>query len=291
VLDIVCSWLLVSALALLALVYAVRVAARGFASYERVNKDQGSALLGTRAMEMGYWALEPAGRALARAKVSANVVSWASLLLGVSAGVALAMGHLGAGALLAALSALGDTLDGMVARRTKTASDAGEVLDAAVDRYVEFFFLGGLAVYYRADVPRLVLALSALLGSFMVSYATAKAEAFRTAVPRGAMRRPERAAYLTAGAALTPLTSAWAVSSLQPAWVAQLPMLIALGLVALVANASAIARMGTLAATLRARPPPHPSLAHEGKSSGSAAGIRVEAAPKAPGPGLGRMVN
>jgi CDP-diacylglycerol--glycerol-3-phosphate 3-phosphatidyltransferase len=291
VLDILCSWLLVSALALLALAYAVRVALRGFANYERVNKDQGSALLGMRAMQMGYWALEPLGRALARAGVSANAVSWASLWLGLAAGVVLAMGHLGLGALLASLSALGDTLDGMVARHTKTASDAGEVLDAAVDRYVEFFFLGGLAVSYHANLPRLTLALSALLGSFMVSYATAKAEALRTAVPRGSMRRPERAAYLTAGAALTPLASVWAVSAAQPAWVADAPMLIALGLVALVANGSAIARLGTLAAALRAKPAATPMLARESNSAVSTSGVRVEPAPTPPGPGLGRMVN
>ena len=82
---------------------------------------------------------------------------------------------------------------------TGVSSDAGEVLDAAVDRYVEFFFLGGLMIYYRDIAALLILTLFALVGSFMVSYSSAKAEALHVPAPKGSMRRPERAVYLTAG--------------------------------------------------------------------------------------------
>ena len=50
---------------------------------------------------------------------------------------ALALGHLGIGGALATAAAPGDSLDGLVARATGTASPRGGLLDAAVDRYGE----------------------------------------------------------------------------------------------------------------------------------------------------------
>ena len=41
----------------------------------------------------------------------------------------------------------------------------------------ELFFFGGLVYYYRTHDQCLFIVLAALAGSFMVSYATAKAEA------------------------------------------------------------------------------------------------------------------
>ena len=49
------------------------------------------------------------------------------------------------------------------------------------------------------------IALLALQASFMISYASAKAEALQVKMPRGLMRRHERAAVLTLVAGLTPL--------------------------------------------------------------------------------------
>ncbi len=164
-----------------------------------------SALLGKGAMEAGYWSLQPVGRALIALGFNANGVTLVSLGFGLTAAVALSLGHFGVGAAFTAVATLGDALDGIVARQTGTASNAGEVFDAAVDRYQEFFFLGGLAVYFRADAVALVLTLLALLGSFMVSYGTAKAEALGVESPRGAMRRVERAVYLGAGVVFAPV--------------------------------------------------------------------------------------
>ena len=94
----------------------------------------------------------------------------------------------------------------MIARRTGVSSDAGEVFDAAVDRFGEFFLMGGLLIYYRDRGACMLLALAATVGAFMVSYSTAKAEALGVPPPRGAMRRSERAVYLMAAAGLTSIT-------------------------------------------------------------------------------------
>ncbi len=204
-------------------------------------------------MEAGYWTLQPVGRALVALGVTANGVTLISLVLGLLSAVALALGHFGVGAALTAVATLCDALDGIVARLTGTASDAGEVFDAAVDRYQEFFFLGGLAVYFRADLLALVLTLLAVAGSFMVSYGTAKAEAMGVESPRGAMRRVERAVYLDAGVVFVPVAGALAARFALPSWVEHTPILLALALVGGVGNVSAVRRLYAVARAAAAR--------------------------------------
>jgi CDP-diacylglycerol--glycerol-3-phosphate 3-phosphatidyltransferase len=127
-----------------------------------------------------------------------------------------------------------DALDGIVARERGLASDAGEVLDAVVDRYADAAPLVGLAVYYRASVPALLLVLIALVGSIQVSYVRAKSEAMALTLPGGLMRRHERIAYLTAGLLLGPL---WQMAGVP----LQMPLtLLAVAVVALVSNLAAV---------------------------------------------------
>ena len=112
-----------------------------------------SPLLGKPTMEATYWALAPLARTLSRNGVSANGVTGSSLVLGIFAGISLGTGHFGLGGAFAAASALCDALDGFVARETRSQSQAGEIFDAAADRYNEFFFLAGVAFFYRSSVP------------------------------------------------------------------------------------------------------------------------------------------
>jgi phosphatidylglycerophosphate synthase len=126
------------------------------------------------------------------------------------------------------------------------------VLDAAVDRYIDFFLVAGLCVHYRGTAWALVLALTALLASFMISYVSAKAEALRLEVPRGSMRRHERLVYLLVGAAASALLAPvlpWAPGILG----AEYPLVAALAAIAVVGNASAVRRLGALARAARRR--------------------------------------
>ena len=104
-------------------------------------------------MEMGYWALRPVARGCIALGADARTrSSWASLALAGCRGRLRSRTGTSAWARPSALvSSLCDALDGMVARETGTASDSGEVLDAAVDRYAELFFLGGVALYERVE--------------------------------------------------------------------------------------------------------------------------------------------
>ncbi|MEO5969221.1 MAG: CDP-alcohol phosphatidyltransferase family protein [Bdellovibrionia bacterium] len=254
------SFELLSALVLFSLIgfvvvaYGVRVTLKGQAHYDRVNRQGGSFLLSKSVMEVGYWFFQPLARFLVFCHVTANQISWASLAFGFLAACCLAFGHFGTGAVFAAVSAMMDSLDGLVARFTGSSSEAGEVLDASIDRYVEFFFLGGLVIYYREIPVLLVLALVALMGSFMVSYSTAKAEALHIDPPKGNMRRPERALYLTLGAALSPVTISFFENGERPYSIAiGHPMVMALCLVAVMANFSAIERLWAVARAIRIR--------------------------------------
>jgi phosphatidylglycerophosphate synthase len=239
--DYAVSLGLLAGAAFAALAYAVRVTVRGEFRSARVDAAGTSAFLGRFPQEMTYWVITPVVRQLVAQGVTANAVTTASLALGLGAGVALGFGHFGIGAALAAVSALCDALDGYVARETRSTSTAGELFDAAADRYNEFFFLGGLAIYYRESAAALLLVLCALVGSFMVSYASAKAEAKRVKAPRGSMRRAERAAYLTLACGLAPIFGAVAPSFTDA------PVVLALLLVSVVANASTIRRLKRIA--------------------------------------------
>lgn len=238
---------------LLVVSYTIRALFKGKAHYERVNQQGSSAWLSRDLMEMAYWGMQPWARLFISLHISPNALSWASLVLGLSSGVCLAFGHFGFGAFFAAISAFLDTLDGMVARLTHVASDAGEVLDATIDRYAEFFFLGGLVIYY-GSIPMLVLlTLAALCGSFMVSYSTAKAEALQVKLPKGGFRRPERAVILIAGAALSPMTIPWLEVYRSGSIAVGHPMVIALFTVAVLSNLSAVERLSLVAQEMRIR--------------------------------------
>jgi CDP-diacylglycerol--glycerol-3-phosphate 3-phosphatidyltransferase len=252
VIDLAASAVVEGAAVAGAVAYAV--AARGRAiRAQRVEQAGSSALLGLGVQHAAYWAIQPLGRAMIRAGVTANAVTLASIPLAASGAVALAQGHWGVGALFAGLSYACDALDGLVARATGTASAAGEVLDAVCDRICEALLLGGVAVAWRDSMPLLTLALLAGLGAQQVTLASAKAEVFPTArgrVPRGLMRRAERAVYFVGAAAM-----AGALLDLLPPVharsAAQVPMVVAMGLLAVLGNASALHRFAALARVLR----------------------------------------
>lgn len=257
-LDLWQAAVLIAAVGLLALAYGLRVLLRGRPSYERVERQGGSPLLGKALMEMAYWGLQPVARFAVFLGLSPNQLSALSVVFAILSGACLVFGHFGFAAFCATSASLLDALDGMIARiysaQTGVHSRVGELLDSTLDRYVEFFFLAGAVIYYRPIPIVMGLALFAILGSFMVSYSTAKAEAMGVKPPSNSlMRRPERALYLTAGAALCPVTiPIFEVYRLYPIAIGH-PMVFALGLVALLSNISAVERTVAIARSIRER--------------------------------------
>lgn len=243
--DIYFTYFLGALCAASAFVYAVRLVTGPAAHSDRVERIGGTVLLGKGVMNWTYWAIDPVVRALVALHVSANALTWSALVLGLGAGAALATGWFGLACLLATVSTIADILDGQVARLTNTGSDRGELLDAAVDRYTELAYTGGLVLYFRGSVPLMALALAGLTACVMISYASAKAEALHITPPRGLMRRHERGVYLITGAGLTSLLGPH-LGNLPFAT----PQIVGLGVVAIVGNGAAVLRLTRISRAL-----------------------------------------
>ena len=243
----VLPWAIVlSALAL----YAIRVVMTGRARTARADRDGGSVLLSMHFVEFGGWFLAPVGRFVVRIGGTPDGVTWFSLMSAVGAGVALAFGRFGLATLLGTIAAFCDSLDGIVARLTGLSSEAGETLDAMVDRYAESAFFVGLLVHYRSSSVVTAFVALAMVGAFMVSYTSAKAEAQGVEPPRGLMRRSERATYLLVGAGLTPFANALVPASASLI-VRDAPMLLAILLIAIIANVSTFRRVSLIRQALQ----------------------------------------
>jgi hypothetical protein len=169
------------------------------------------------------------------------------LLGSALAGALLGLGHFGVAAVLMVATSVREARARLVARPAPPTSAAGLLFGATADLYAEFLAFTGLAFFFRASALLFTLTLAALIGSLMVSYGSAKAEARHVPVPMGAMRRPTRVACVAAGASLTPLASVLAQRLGGPPWVAEAPMIVAIAVIALAANVSAVRRLAVIA--------------------------------------------
>jgi CDP-diacylglycerol--glycerol-3-phosphate 3-phosphatidyltransferase len=255
--DLIIAIVMISAFVLLGAAYGLRWLIVGRVRHARTESDGGSLFLNKPTMEMVYWVLNPIIGFIAGLGITPNMVTLFSLVPAAGAAVALGFGWFGLASALATLSTFCDIIDGLLARKIGRSSASGEVIDAAVDRYCEMFLLGGLVYYYREHDQVLFIVLAAIAAGFMVSYATAKAEAMGVAAPRGAMRRGERAAYMIVGFGFTPVAKTLFANSPSLA-LHELPIILGLTIIAVVGNISVVQRFLAVIAALRdreSRPP------------------------------------
>ena len=122
--------------------------------------------------------LAPFVTAAARLGLTPNGVSVVAFLLAVGAGVAFgfadsAVVYYAVGAFLVFCNGWLDLVDGALARRLETESDAGDLLDHALDRYADIAIIAGLA----AGIDRYPLGLAAVTGVLMTSYLGTQSQA------------------------------------------------------------------------------------------------------------------
>jgi CDP-diacylglycerol--glycerol-3-phosphate 3-phosphatidyltransferase len=100
-----------------------------------------------------------------------------------------------------------DILDGALARESNKATPFGEFLDSLSDRISEGFVLAAIAfVFARAgDDVSVAFCVAAVTGSFLVSYARAKAELIGLKGDVGIGSRAERVIVIASGLILAPL--------------------------------------------------------------------------------------
>ncbi|MFO7634651.1 MAG: CDP-alcohol phosphatidyltransferase family protein [Caldilinea sp.] len=141
-------------------------------------------------------------RGLESTGISPNALTFIGFALTLVVAIILATGNLFFGGLLLILAALFDTLDGALARHSNQVTIFGAFLDSAMDRYSEAVTLVGLMFFYASQpdgtITILLLALT-LVGSLMVSYTRARAEAVGIECKEGLFQRTERIVVLIVG--------------------------------------------------------------------------------------------
>ena len=178
-------------------------------------------------------ALAPLIGLLDRMGVRPDHITWFGLLVSVTGGALMGMGHFRIGAVVATAGSLMDTLDGGLARARNEVTRWGAFLDSTTDRIADAALFLGIAAFY-ARVPLVMMASEdvtiylqlgppdmrerilthamecwlnagaatvALAGAFLVSYTRARMEGLGVECKVGWFERPERLVVLL-GAAL-----------------------------------------------------------------------------------------
>lgn len=151
--------------------------------------------------------MEPIAGVLIKLGISANALTTIGTVSTVIGGIAFGFGYMRTGGIIIAVTAIADALDGVVARRTNTMTVFGAFYDSTLDRVADGALLAGLAYFYavnpiHANKWMLAISLSAIIGTYLVSYARARAEALGINAKVGVMQRAERVALLCAPQAL-----------------------------------------------------------------------------------------
>ncbi|HUS63016.1 MAG TPA: CDP-alcohol phosphatidyltransferase family protein [Kofleriaceae bacterium] len=202
--------LVLAAYALPALaVFLVRSAVSGMPHEARLESVPSSPYVPRLLMEFTYWIFNQPVAVCRFLGITPNMLTFASLAITTLAATALGAGHFALGGWLLLFGFSCDTWDGILARKLGTCSNAGEFLDATMDRYNDMVGLFGLMYYYRNDPLPLALAALSVLGSTMVSYTRAKGESLGVDPNIGYMQRHERAVYLGLFTIVAPLAAAF----------------------------------------------------------------------------------
>ncbi len=189
-----------------------------------------------------YRVIDPFIRAMLRLGITPNVVTFVGFVGNVCAtglfvvaatGVERPLTWLGWGGAVILFAGLFDMMDGRLARVGGLVSRFGAFWDSTLDRYSELLSLAGIVAFFfsMGDTLWGVVTLLALVGSIMVSYVRARAEALGIECKVGIMQRPERVVLLALGTILTGILQCL------------LPLYIAVGAIALLANYTAWLRV------------------------------------------------
>ena len=147
-------------------------------------------------------------RGLARRSINPNVLTVIGVSINVLCGVMFGLGHFFWAGIILIVANVFDMLDGSVARLTGRVTRFGAFLDSSLDRLSDMAAFVGLMVFYARATEQhstlyVFLAGAAMVGSVLVSYASARAESLIPKCDVGFLRRPERVVLLIIGALST----------------------------------------------------------------------------------------
>lgn len=233
------------------LIYCVKCAIWGMDRTPRIDQLTKTPWLPRLVMEFGYWMFRVPVRLCIVLGITANMITFGSMLLTVVAGVSVAMGHFAFGGWMILFAFTCDAWDGIVARATNSTSPAGEFFDSTIDRYNDLITFLGFAYYYRNEPWILPWVALALIGSTLVSYSRAKGDSVGVNANVGYMQRHERAVWLGIGTAVSPIVAAY----IEPGVAQPKYHLVALVMVlmAVMTNITAVWRIAVVMAALKRR--------------------------------------
>ena len=163
---------------------------------------------------VAYYLTQPAVRLLAKTPITPNAISWFGFVVTIGAAALIITGHLFAAGFVVLVAGFFDLLDGALARSTKRTTQFGAVLDATLDRLAEaVLLLGLLFLYARAQsIAEILVVGVALIGSLLVSYIRARAEALGLECQVGLFTRAERVVVLVLGLLLSQIDYALVIA-------------------------------------------------------------------------------
>ena len=147
-------------------------------------------------------------RWLAYGHINPNILTVIGVALNVGCGVLFGIGLFFWAGIALIVANLFDMLDGQVARLSGRVTRFGGFLDSSLDRLSDMVIFVGLMVFYARDTKwhstlNVFLAGAGLMGSVMVSYASARAESLIAKCDVGFLKRPERVVLFIIGALST----------------------------------------------------------------------------------------
>ncbi|MBA4390917.1 MAG: hypothetical protein C0399_08265 [Syntrophus sp. (in: bacteria)] len=130
-----------------------------------------------------------------------NVLTIFGMCFGFAASACIIFEYFLAGAIALLLSGLFDMLDGALARSTGKVTAFGGFFDSVLDRYADLVIMGGILVFFimRNDVVYGFITFIAAIGTAIIPYARARAEAASVQCNAGLLERPERIVLLLIG--------------------------------------------------------------------------------------------
>lgn len=181
---------------------------------------RGGSIVPQWAKDAARVALHPLIRLAQLLHLTPNTVTVIGLFIVTVAAFLIAQGLLLAGAAVLLAGSLLDAVDGSLARLQGGGTVFGSFLDSTLDRVGEAVLYAGIVGYFLGTTadPRLPVAgtILALIGSFMVSYARARAEAIGVPAAVGLAPRTERLALVIGGVAIAGL--GWPVVLIGVLW-------------------------------------------------------------------------
>jgi len=157
---------------------------------------------------LGQRIIDAMVRWLAHGHINPNILTVIGVALNVGCGLLFGMGRFFSAGIALVVANLFDMLDGQVARLSGRVTRFGGFLDSSLDRLSDMVVFVGLMVFYARDTEfhstlNVFLAGAGLMGSVMVSYASARAESLIPKCDVGFLRRPERVVLFIIGALST----------------------------------------------------------------------------------------